>query len=138
FLPESQLDRFTIRIRIGYPARHDERRILKEQPSYRALDEMEPVMDAADVVVLQRQAEGVRIDEPILDYIQDLVTATRQHDGIEVGVSPRGALALTRAVRASALLDGRAYALPDDVKNLARAVCAHRVVSKSYLHAGRT
>ncbi len=138
FLPESQLDRFMLRIRIGYPARGDERRILKEQPGYRLVEQMSPVMDGGDVVGLQQAAEAVRIDEPILDYIQDIVEATRRHDGIEVGVSPRGALALTRAVRAAALLDGRSYALPDDVKELARSVCAHRLVSKSYLHDGRT
>lgn len=138
FLPESQLDRFMLRIRIGYPDRNDERRILREQPGYRMLDAIEPVMDGNDVLALQRRVETVRVDDAILDYIQDIVDETRKHDGIEVGVSPRGALALTRAVRAAALLAGRDYAVPDDVKSLAKAVCAHRVVSKSYLHDGRT
>ena len=138
FLPESQLDRFTLRIRIGYPDRHDERRILREQPGYRMLDAIEPVMDGQDVLALQGRVEAVRVEEALLDYVQDIVDATRHHDGIEVGVSPRGALALTRAARASALLAGRDYAVPDDVKSLAKPVCAHRIVTKSYLQDGRT
>jgi len=138
FLPESQLDRFILRLRIGYPGRDDERRILLEQPDQRLLEDRAPVMTSQEVTALQQYAETVRIDEALVDYIQDIVDATRNHPGVEVGVSPRGALALTRAVRALALISGRDYAIPDDVKELARAVCAHRLVSKSYLHEGRT
>ncbi|MEE8169432.1 MAG: MoxR family ATPase [Phycisphaerae bacterium] len=138
FLPESQLDRFILRLRIGYASREDERRILLEQPGSRRLEELGSVMTAADVLVLQQAAERIRIDDVLVDYIQDIVEATRHHPAVEIGVSPRGALALTRAVRAMALLSDRQFVIPDDVKELARPVCAHRLVSKSYLHEGRT
>ncbi len=138
FLPENQLDRFILRIRIGYPSREDERRILWEQPDQAPLDALRPVMGAQDVVQLQALADRVRVDEALMDYMQDIVEATRRHDSFEVGVSPRGALALLRTVRASALLDERDYVVPDDIKLLAPSVCAHRVVSKSYLGEGHT
>lgn len=136
FLPENQLDRFILRIRIGYPSREDERLILRQQPDREPLESLRPVMEAADVVRLQNLTDQVRVDDSLLDYMQDLVEATRRHEALEVGVSPRGALALLRAARASALLVGRDYAVPDDFKTLAPAVFAHRVVSKSYLRDG--
>jgi MoxR-like ATPase len=136
FLPENQLDRFLLRIRIGYPSREDERRILREEPDRAPLDALQPVMQAGDVVALQSLAESVYLDDLIMDYIQAIVEATRRHPSLEVGVSPRGALAMVRAARASALLEGRHFVTPDDVKDLAVSVCAHRVVSKSYLHDG--
>ncbi|MFQ5428762.1 MAG: AAA family ATPase [Phycisphaerae bacterium] len=136
FLPENQLDRFILRIRIGYPSREDERQILREQPDQGALDALRPVMEAADVLALQDLADQVRVDDALMDYLQDVVEATRRHDAIEVGVSPRGAMALLRAARASALLSGRDYAVPDDFKDLVRPVFAHRLVSKSYLRNG--
>lgn len=135
-LPENQLDRFILRIRIGYPSREDERRILHEQPDREPLDALRPTMEAQDVIQLQALTDQVRVDDALMDYMQDIVEATRGHDSFEVGVSPRGALALMRAARASALLDGRDYVVPDDVKALAPSVCAHRVVSKSYLGGG--
>lgn len=137
FLPENQLDRFILRIRIGYPSREDERRILREEPGGSALDALQPVMSAHEVLALQELTERVRIDDAIMDYLQAIVAATRRHDALEVGVSPRGALSLARAARASALLQGRDFAIPDDVKTLAVPVCAHRLVSKSYLHDGQ-
>ncbi|MCK6456272.1 MAG: MoxR family ATPase [Phycisphaerae bacterium] len=137
FLPENQLDRFILRIRIGYPSRQDERRILREEPDRAPLEALQPVMQASDVVALQSLTERVRIDAEIIDYLQAIVEATRRHESLEVGVSPRGALAMVRAARAMAVLDGRDYVVPDDVKQLAVAVCAHRVVGKSYLHDGR-
>ncbi len=137
FLPENQLDRFILRIRIGYPSREDERRILREEPGGSALDALQPIMSAHEVLALQEMTERVRIDDAIMDYLQAIVAATRRHDALEVGVSPRGALSLARAARASALLQGRDFAVPDDVKSLAVSVCAHRLVSKSYLHDGQ-
>jgi MoxR-like ATPase len=132
-LPENQLDRFILRIRIGYPTRENERLILRKQPDREPLDALEPVMESQDLLALQELAERVRVDDAILDYLQDVVDATRRHDSFEVGVSPRGALAILRAVRASSLLAGREYAIPDDVKDLVIPVFAHRVVNKSYL-----
>lgn len=137
FLPENQLDRFILRIRIGYPSREDERRILREEPGGSALEALQPVMGAGEVLALQEMVEQVRIGDPIMDYLLSIVAATRKHEALDVGVSPRGALSLARAARASALLAGRDYAIPDDVKHLAAPVCAHRVVSKSYLHDGQ-
>ena len=95
-----------------------------------------PVMTGADVIELQDMAPKVRLDPSIVDYILDLVEATRHDDQLHLGVSPRGALALTQAAQASAVLNGRDYVTPDDVKALFIPVCAHRVVSKTYLHNG--
>lgn len=136
FLPENQLDRFMLRIRIGYPSREVERRILREQPDRAPLDALQPVMNAAEVVALQELAGTVQVDDVVMDYLQSIVEATRRHDALEVGVSPRGALCLVLAAQATAMLKGRDYVVPDDVKELATSVCAHRVVSKSYLHDG--
>ncbi len=137
FLPENQLDRFVLRIRIGYPAREDERLILQQQPDRAPLDALRPVMGAADVLELQALADQVQAADVLLDYMQDVIEATRRHEAFEVGVSPRGALSLLRAARASALLAGRDYSVPDDFKSLVVPVCAHRVVGKSYLRDGR-
>ncbi|MCG8408718.1 MAG: MoxR family ATPase [Phycisphaerales bacterium] len=136
FLPENQLDRFILRIRIGYPSREDERQILLEQPEHEALEALRPVMPATDILELQAVADRVRVDDILMDYLQDVVESTRRHDSLEVGISPRGALALLRAARASALLNGRDYTVPDDFKVLIPSVFAHRVVSKSYLRDG--
>jgi MoxR-like ATPase len=129
-LPESQLDRFLLRIRIGYPAGVDEKAILR---GGRAVlpDALEPVLTVEDVLALQDAAEAVRADESVLDYLMALVAATRSSPLLSLGVSPRGSLALLRAARASALVDGRDYLVPDDVKGLAVAALAHRVVLRS-------
>jgi MoxR-like ATPase len=136
YLPENQLDRFILRIAVGYPDRTAEHRILTTQPSRNALDQLGPVMHAADVVKLQDLVPNVKLDSSIVDYILDLVEGTRHDEQLHLGVSPRGALALTQAVQASAVMNGRDYATPDDVKGLFIPVCAHRVVSKTYLHNG--
>ena len=136
YLPENQLDRFLLRVTVGYPERQAEQRILTLQPARTKLDELKPVMTAAEVVALQDQVPGIRLDTAIVDYVLDIVDATRNDDELHLGVSPRGALALTQASQASALLNGRDYVTPDDVKGLVVAVCAHRVISKSYLQNG--
>jgi MoxR-like ATPase len=135
-LPENQLDRFLLRVAVGYPERASEHRILTTQPSRGALEKLEPVMHAADVITLQDRAPEMKMDPAIVDYILDLVEATRESDELHLGVSPRGALALTQASQASALLNGRDYVTPDDVKSLFLPCCAHRVISKTYLHNG--
>ena len=136
YLPENQLDRFILRIAVGYPERSAEHRILTTQPGRGALDQLKPVMHGRDVVEIQDTVPGVKLDAAIVDYILDLVEATRHEEQLHLGVSPRGALALTQAVQASAVLNAREYATPDDVKSLFIPVCAHRVVSKTYLHNG--
>jgi len=126
-LPESQLDRFLLRIRIGYPSEADERTILRGAGSP-VVDTLETVLDAADVVELQEAAELVRVDDSVVDYVLSIVTATRRSRLLALGVSPRGSLALLRAARAHALADGRDFLVPDDVKRLAVPALAHRVI----------
>jgi MoxR-like ATPase len=136
YLPENQLDRFILRISLGYPERSAEHRILTTQPSRTALDELRPVMTGAEVVVLQDEVPNVKMDTVLIEYVLDLVEKTRHDEQLHLGVSPRGALAVSQAAQAAAILDGRDYATPDDVKSLFIPVCAHRVVSKTYLHNG--
>jgi MoxR-like ATPase len=136
YLPENQLDRFLLRISVGYPDRNSEHRILTTKPGREALDQLQPVMHANEIVALQDDVPKVTIDNAIVDYILDLVEGTRHEEQLHLGVSPRGALALTTAAQASAVLHGRDYVTPDDVKQLFIPCCAHRVVSKTYLHNG--
>ncbi len=136
YLPENQLDRFALRIRIGYPSREIEHRIVRLQPDREPLQELRPVMSAKDLLELQERVADVHIDNSLIDYALDVIEATREHDQLKVGISPRGTLSLIRAAQASALLDGRAFAVPDDFKQLIVPVFAHRVVTKSFLHDG--
>jgi len=135
-LPENQLDRFILRIALGYPERKAEHKILTLQPGRSGIEQLKPVMTAAEVVSLQDRAPHIRLDPAIVDYILDLVGATRQSDELHLGVSPRGALSLTQACQALALVRGRSYVTPDDVKTLFIPVTAHRVVGKAYLNNG--
>lgn len=134
-LPESQLDRFLMRIRIGYPGRDDERRVITSQKLDHPLDALEPVLSGDDVVELQAAARHVRASDAITDYVLNLVERSRETDKLEIGVSPRGGLFLSRAAQARALIEGRDYCLPDDVKQLAEAVLAHRVIRRAALAA---
>lgn len=136
YLPENQLDRFLLRITLGYPGRSAEQRIITTQPGRGALEQLKPVMTAAEVVALQDFTSQTKMDSSIVDYVLDLAEATRHHDHLHLGVSPRGALALTQACQAAAVVAGRDYVTPDDVKTLFIPCCAHRVVSKTYLHNG--
>ena len=136
-LPESQLDRFLLRIRIGYPSQTDEKVILRGAATP-ALDGLGPVLEAADVLALQDAADRIRAEESVLDYLMALVGATRASSLLAVGVSPRGSLALLRAARAQALADGRDYLVPDDIKGLAVPVLAHRVMVKASGPSGAT
>src|SRR5688572_3498999 len=104
FLPENQLDRFALRIRIGYPSREVETRIIRERPSTVALESLQPVMCREDLIALQDRVSEVRIDDVLVDYALDLVEVTRDHEHLEVGVSPRGTISFTRAAQAAALL----------------------------------
>src|SRR5215813_4344764 len=126
-LPESQLDRFLLRIRIGYPSEADERTILRTAGTP-VVETLETVLDAAEVIELQDAVELVRADDSVVDYVLAIVTATRRSRLLALGVSPRGSLALLRAARAHALADGRDYLVPDDVKRLAVPALAHRVL----------
>ena len=129
-LPESQLDRFLLRIRIGYPEAADEKEVLRGTltPSPARLA---PVLSIDEVLELQEAAEQVKAEESVLDYLVTLVTATRRSPLLALGVSPRGSLALLRAARARALTDGRSFLVPDDIKELAVSALAHRVMVKA-------
>jgi MoxR-like ATPase len=131
-LPESQLDRFLMRLRIGYPDRVAEKEVLIRHREGEPVNQLRPVLDAAEVVALQQQVRQARVDDHLNEYILDLVQATRTHPEIYLGASPRAAIALYRASQALALLEGRDYVVPDDIKRLTVAVLAHRLVTKSY------
>lgn len=135
-LPESQLDRFMIRIKMGYPIRSEEKRVLQAHRQGEPVETLSPVVSAENVVRLQRAVRTIRVDDAVADYMLDLVHATREHEDVHVGVSTRGALTLYRACQAQALVSGRSYVVPDDIKALALPVLAHRIVSKSFLQAG--
>lgn len=137
-LPENQFDRFLLRIDLGYPDRDGERRVLLTQPSRNALVQLQPVAAARDIIAAQDSVPGVRLDGAIVDYILEIVHCSRSHEELHLGVSTRGALALTVASQANAALHGRDYVIPDDVKELAIPVLAHRVISKSYMHGGES
>ena len=125
-LPESQLDRFLLRLRIGYPDATAEREILRN--GTHSGNDVLPVCTAAEIMELQRQVTQVRCDESILDYLLAVVEKSRTHEALLLGVSPRGSQALFRAAQARALLHGRSYMIPDDVKRLVIPVFGHRVV----------
>ncbi|HEY3346462.1 MAG TPA: MoxR family ATPase [Nitrospirota bacterium] len=127
-LPESQMDRFIMRIRLGYPAIGDEKAILQAASSKAMAESLSPVLHAQDIVALQEQVLNVKMDDSLLDYLLAIVDATRTNDRLSLGVSPRGALFLQGAARANALFEGRNYCIPDDIKNLAVPVLAHRVM----------
>ncbi|MCW5766490.1 MAG: AAA family ATPase [Phycisphaeraceae bacterium] len=133
-LPENQLDRFLMRISLGYPAPADEARVLALRPAAGALQSLAPVMRTADVLTLQARTDAARLDRTLIDYIIALATATRRDEELSLGVSPRGALALAQAARATAVLAGRDYVIPEDITQNVGPVCAHRVQSRASLN----
>ncbi len=126
-LPESQLDRFLLRLRIGYPDPASERQILRSTETTTA-GAVTPVLSAEEVTRLQRQVHAVRVEDALTDYMMAIVERTRSHETLSLGVSPRGAQALYRAAQALAMLEGRDFVIPDDIKQLVVPVFAHRVV----------
>lgn len=130
-LPEAQLDRFLMRLRLDYPNQAEERLILQRFKENQPLQEVQPVLPAEYLKVLQGVIRRVRVDPSVETYIVDLVRATRNHNAIELGVSPRGTLALYRAVQANAAIHGRSYVIPDDVKQLAKPILSHRMLATS-------
>lgn len=133
-LPESQLDRFLLRISMGYPDREEERQVLASHRRGEPVEALEPVLNAEQIVSLQELVCEVSVEESLYDYLLDIVHGTRDCSDLHVGVSTRGALSLYRAARASAMIAGRMYVVPDDIKRLAPAVLSHRVIPKGYLH----
>lgn len=130
-LPESQLDRFMLRLHLGYPGRDHERALLRRDPVADPLADIEPVVDLATITECQQQVAGIHCDQRVDDYLLDLVEATRRDERVRLGASPRAALALSTAAKAMALIEGRDFVRPDDVRDLAPAVLSHRLA----LHA---
>lgn len=130
-LPEAQLDRFLLRIEIGYPGEGDELRIMRRHDTAGALDAMRPVLTAQDVIALQGQAVRVHVDEGVARYMRAIIQATREHAAIRLGGSPRGALAIFEACQAFAMVHGRDYVTPGDVKSMAVPVLSHRILVKA-------
>lgn len=131
-LPENQLDRFLMRTHVGYPDPEVESRVLDLRPANSALPTLEPVLTKEDVVQLQKQVDEVRVEAVLLEYVVEFARATREHDELQLGVSPRGALALMQAARATAVLQARDYVIPEDVLGNIEPVCSHRVISRTY------
>ncbi len=130
-LPESQLDRFMLRLNVGYPSQADEKQILRQRERENPLEHLRAVLDDDDVLDLQKLATEIRVDESLIDYLLAIVAQTRENPTIELGVSPRGSLALFRAAQALALIEGRDFCLPDDIKKLVIPCFAHRVIVNS-------
>lgn len=127
-LPESQLDRFMLRLRMGYPDVDDEKQILRDREYSDPLDDLRPVMTANEVVELQNSVADVRVDDALVEYLMRIVAATRDSEMLDLGVSPRGTLSLFRAAQALALIEERSYCIPDDIKRLVLPVFSHRIL----------
>jgi MoxR-like ATPase len=136
-LPESQLDRFLMRVRVGYPDPTAERAILTQHRGGEPVEHLDPVLTVEDVLKLQQAARSVRVDDSLADYVLALAGATRKHPDIALGASTRAGLSLYRASQALALVSGRDYVVPDDVKEMTVPVLAHRLLTHRYRHGGR-
>ena len=129
-LPEGQLDRFAMTVQVGYPQGSMASDIVRRQLLDHPLRDLEAVLTPEDVLAAQRAARAVHVDDAVLEYVVDLVDATRQAPEVALGASPRSTVALTRCAQARAVSEGRDYVLPDDVKSLASAVLAHRLIPR--------
>lgn len=136
-LPENQLDRFMLCIEIGYPERSVEKQVLVSHREGEPVDQLQTVLTVEQVRELQASARQVRVEDSLNEYLLDIVTETRNNDELELGVSTRGALTFYRAVQGLALVEGRNYVIPDDIKRLAVPVLAHRVICKGLVREGQ-
>jgi len=127
-LPESQLDRFLLRVRMGYPDTQAEREILRSEAGIERLYDLRPVLTGADVMEMQQAVKQIRVDDSLVNYALEIVRRTRESEFLSLGVSPRGSQALYRAAQAMAFLEGRSFCTPEDFKPLVVPVFAHRVV----------
>ncbi len=127
-LPEAQLDRFMVKLSMGYPPLEQEKGMLHSKKDYHPLEDLSAVASISEILELYARVSAVEVEDSVADYILSLVYATRDHPSVQVGASPRGSLAIYRAARSQAVLRGRAYVLPEDVKELAVSVLAHRIV----------
>ncbi|TVQ30341.1 MAG: AAA family ATPase [Phycisphaeraceae bacterium] len=135
-LPESQLDRFLMRISLGYPTAEAEARVLELRPAGAKLHNLAPVLTREEVLALQQRVDDVKLDGALAKYIIALATASREDDELQIGLSPRASLALAQAARATAVMNGREYCVPEDITANVLAVCSHRVFSAGRAAAG--
>ena len=129
-LPESQLDRFLMKLTIGYPNATDEKKLLRSGGAQDVLDHLEPVVDEAEVRELQRQVGTIHVNESLLEYLMTIVQTTRSHVEVALGVSTRGALTFFKACQALAMVQGRDFVVPEDIKRLAIPVLSHRIMMR--------
>jgi MoxR-like ATPase len=130
-LPESQLDRFMMHIKLGYPALEYERHIMLEQSNFGFIESMEPVISSAEIVWMQKEVDKVKFDDSLLDYLMSIIAETRRNDKIRLGVSPRGGQFMIKVAKANAYYEGRDYVVPDDIKETAPLVLGHRIILKT-------
>lgn len=127
-LPEAQLDRFLMRLSLGYPERNDEIEVLRSQKKVAPIEHIEQVIDQEGLIRLQDEVKEIEVSDAIYEYVVSIVEATRTHPDVYLGASPRGSLGLVRAAQGKALLDGHTFVTPDDIKALAEVVLAHRII----------
>lgn len=136
-LPESQLDRFLMRMSLGYPTPENEARVLDLRPATGALHALRPALTRDELLNMQEHVDSVRLDRSLADYIVSIAAATREHEELRIGLSPRGTLALAQSARATAVMEGRDYCIPEDITSNIIAVCAHRIMPQAQFGAGR-
>ena len=137
-LPEAQLDRFLIKVKMGYPEREEEVEVLRRAQLQHPIEKIEMVVQTEDILQLQKDVKNIRVDDLLKEYIVLLANLTRKHESVYLGVSPRGSIALMKASQAYALMSGRDYVLPDDIQYLAPFVFAHRLILKPEARYGGT
>ena len=130
-LPESQLDRFSLRVEMGYPPAEDEIRIMRRRDPQKAIHELTPVLTVDDVLALQERVGDIKVDDSVVRYMLQIVQGTRTHEQVQLGASPRGSLTFYEVCQAKALVEGRDYVTPGDVKEMAVPVLSHRIIVKS-------
>jgi len=138
FLPENQLDRFLMRINLGYPSPNDESRIITQQPARTSLQTLQPVMTTEEIIGAQELTDSIKLTDSLVEYIIALSTATRHAEDLQVGISTRGGLAIAQVAKATALLSDRDYCIPEDIVSNVLAVCSHRIMSRTYMSDGDT
>jgi MoxR-like ATPase len=130
-LPESQLDRFMMHVKLGYPAAEYEKQVVLEQSSFEIIESMEPVVSTEEIIRMQKEVDKVKVDGSLLDYLMSIIAETRRNDKIRLGVSPRGGQFLIKVAKANAYYEGRDYVIPDDIKGPAPLVFGHRIILKT-------
>jgi MoxR-like ATPase len=133
-LPESQMDRFALHLRLGYPSEEYEKQALVEQMDFYDIERLEPVLEGGDILLMQREADGVSVQDSVLEYLMAVISGTRENEAVSLGASTRGGQFLLKVAKAVAYSKGRDFLVPDDVKEAAPYVLGHRIILKRKLH----